>query len=105
MEFRPLLFRSNSTVALKYWWTNPAYMSIILLNWDLCIPISFISLIVLRLIVSFVVTLLDISLTPQKVFLKSRSIGKGRSEEHTSELQSRGHLVCRLLLEKKNATG
>src|SRR5437660_4345013 len=26
-----------------------------------------------------------------------------RSEEHTSELQSRGHLVCRLLLEKKKA--
>src|SRR5690625_6466064 len=26
----------------------------------------------------------------------------GRSEEHTSELQSRGHLVCRLLLEKTN---
>src|SRR5215510_8013675 len=28
-----------------------------------------------------------------------------RSEEHTSELQSRGHLVCRLLLEKKNTHG
>src|SRR2546422_6320318 len=27
-----------------------------------------------------------------------------RSEEHTSELQSRLHLVCRLLLEKKNTT-
>src|SRR5690625_6929041 len=27
---------------------------------------------------------------------------EARSEEHTSELQSRGHLVCRLLLEKKN---
>src|SRR5690625_7088751 len=27
-----------------------------------------------------------------------------RSEEHTSELQSRGHLVCRLLLEKKKHT-
>ena len=27
---------------------------------------------------------------------------KGRSEEHTSELQSRQYLVCRLLLEKKN---
>src|SRR2546422_7059879 len=27
--------------------------------------------------------------------------GAGRSEEHTSELQSRLHLVCRLLLEKK----
>src|SRR2546429_1584257 len=29
---------------------------------------------------------------------------KTRSEEHTSELQSRLHLVCRLLLEKKNTT-
>src|SRR5690625_3149617 len=28
-------------------------------------------------------------------------IEQNRSEEHTSELQSRGHLVCRLLLEKK----
>src|SRR2546430_11737322 len=27
---------------------------------------------------------------------------KGRSEEHTSELQSQSNLVCRLLLEKKN---
>src|SRR5690625_5663962 len=31
-----------------------------------------------------------------------RSLTLRRSEEHTSELQSRGHLVCRLLLEKKN---
>src|SRR5690625_55132 len=29
------------------------------------------------------------------------NLSKDRSEEHTSELQSRGHLVCRLLLEKK----
>src|SRR5690554_7507055 len=29
-------------------------------------------------------------------------VEKTRSEEHTSELQSRPHLVCRLLLEKKN---
>src|SRR5258707_10610246 len=28
-------------------------------------------------------------------------LGQGRSEEHTSELQSRQYLVCRLLLEKK----
>src|SRR5690625_7062626 len=28
-----------------------------------------------------------------------------RSEEHMSELQSRGHLVCRLLLEKENTSG
>src|SRR3712207_8186766 len=29
------------------------------------------------------------------------TMGVGRSEEHTSELQSRQYLVCRLLLEKK----
>src|SRR2546422_10850996 len=34
---------------------------------------------------------------------KSVDLG-GRSEEHTSELQSRLHLVCRLLLEKKKIT-
>src|SRR5439155_8979899 len=38
----------------------------------------------------------------------NKCLGRGgfraRSEEHTSELQSRGHLVCRLLLEKKKDT-
>src|SRR5437870_8790655 len=33
--------------------------------------------------------------------LRQRAATSVRSEEHTSELQSRGHLVCRLLLEKK----
>src|SRR2546427_8138227 len=32
------------------------------------------------------------------------SIPEGRSEEHTSELQSQSNLVCRLLLEKKKKT-
>src|SRR3712207_8695514 len=31
-------------------------------------------------------------------------VSDSRSEEHTSELQSRQYLVCRLLLEKKNTT-
>src|SRR5439155_24208818 len=35
------------------------------------------------------------------VILRPRNAVAIRSEEHTSELQSRGHLVCRLLLEKK----
>src|SRR5690625_351374 len=35
-------------------------------------------------------------------FALEELFGSSRSEEHTSELQSRGHLVCRLLLEKKN---
>src|SRR5690625_3514240 len=39
---------------------------------------------------------------PHKEDVQNRII-EGRSEEHTSELQSRGHLVCRLLLEKKKA--
>src|SRR5947208_12021121 len=33
-----------------------------------------------------------------------RSVQRWRSEEHTSELQSPDHLVCRLLLEKKKKT-
>src|SRR5690625_3993901 len=33
--------------------------------------------------------------------LRADFLAQVRSEEHTSELQSRGHLVCRLLLEKK----
>src|SRR5205814_5076177 len=36
------------------------------------------------------------------VFPLGRYLGCSRSEEHTSELQSLRHLVCRLLLEKKN---
>src|SRR5947209_17139952 len=35
---------------------------------------------------------------------RTAEIGRVRSEEHTSELQSRQYLVCRLLLEKKKKT-
>src|SRR5690625_5425629 len=35
------------------------------------------------------------------IFRVLQAGASSRSEEHTSELQSRGHLVCRLLLEKK----
>src|SRR3712207_7789172 len=41
------------------------------------------------------------SVTPSSLTEESRS---PRSEEHTSELQSRQYLVCRLLLEKKKPT-
>src|SRR5207253_9351727 len=37
----------------------------------------------------------------QHRIIRSKKYFMDRSEEHTSELQSRGHLVCRLLLEKK----
>src|SRR5439155_25209816 len=39
--------------------------------------------------------------TPWTPGPQTREATGSRSEEHTSELQSRGHLVCRLLLEKK----
>src|SRR2546422_7871268 len=41
----------------------------------------------------------------RRVILWAEKKTNSRSEEHTSELQSRLHLVCRLLLEKKNETG
>src|SRR2546429_6725702 len=45
---------------------------------------------------------------PSERWCERRSVARrrcgGRSEEHTSELQSRLHLVCRLLLEKKKKT-
>src|SRR3712207_7100802 len=39
-----------------------------------------------------------------ELFLGGAGVARGRSEEHTSELQSRQYLVCRLLLEKKKKT-
>src|SRR3712207_7620700 len=39
---------------------------------------------------------------PVRLQRRLRGAGTVRSEEHTSELQSRQYLVCRLLLEKKN---
>src|SRR5258708_37947316 len=41
------------------------------------------------------------SATKGRVGRPNGSAGRSRSEEHTSELQSPDHLVCRLLLEKK----
>src|SRR5207253_10329436 len=41
------------------------------------------------------------SAMPARVSAGLQQVSLVRSEEHTSELQSRGHLVCRLLLEKK----
>src|SRR5690554_7069734 len=50
--------------------------------------------------------LLKAKLTGRKIDIKCMEVKDPdvRSEEHTSELQSRPHLVCRLLLEKKKQT-
>src|SRR3712207_8978780 len=55
---------------------------------------------------NFVISLRNRGFTLKLVTLdnwQSMDTIKFRSEEHTSELQSRQYLVCRLLLEKKNA--
>src|SRR5206468_7904550 len=45
----------------------------------------------------------DLSDPAKPVYIRDFGLlGQQRSEEHTSELQSRSELVCRLLLEKKN---
>src|SRR5690625_6555028 len=59
--------------------------------------------------ISVALTLYGLALMVPAASDAFRSVGRDvlssataqRSEEHTSELQSRGHLVCRLLLEKK----
>src|SRR5690625_6256802 len=43
----------------------------------------------------------NVFVQPLPSVLQAMNDTENRSEEHTSELQSRGHLVCRLLLEKK----
>src|SRR3712207_8291392 len=47
------------------------------------------------------VDVLDAGAEAELGALAALPVGAGRSEEHTSELQSRQYLVCRLLLEKK----
>src|SRR5690625_6549700 len=42
-----------------------------------------------------------LSISREKITLAMPLWMEARSEEHTSELQSRGHIVCRLLLEKQ----
>src|SRR5690554_7680619 len=48
-------------------------------------------------------TIAEVQQPTPAVYLSTQA-AQPRSEEHTSELQSRPHLVCRLLLEKKKST-
>src|SRR2546422_6290342 len=48
--------------------------------------------------------LAHVRIRPEQARELQRNLIRSRSEEHTSELQSRLHLVCRLLLEKKKKT-
>src|SRR5690554_7407600 len=73
------------------------------------LPIHFQASLLMEMLVGFIRRWAGSFLTPPEVFslgihwglVMTSSVGLMRSEEHTSELQSRPHLVCRLLLEKK----
>src|SRR5699024_11288515 len=64
-----------------------------LINFNLCISLS---MTIFLMVTSFSLILINNNLFSLAI------THNGRSEEHTSELQSRFDLVCRLLLEKKN---
>src|SRR5699024_11994404 len=56
----------------------------------------------LKLMYDMIIQKGQLSASESQAFIEElRSVRKARSEEHTSELQSRFDLVCRLLLEKK----
>src|SRR5205809_4235151 len=74
---------------------DPATTEIYTLSLHDALPIS-------AVVCSTLVTAMSAFLPINRRALSTTTI---RSEEHTSELQSRLHLVCRLLLEKKNNNG
>src|SRR5438874_7984740 len=93
----------------SFFFTNPATTAIYTLSLHDALPISLFPKITLTGLVGFASTALS-SLFTGGAFGASATAnaaytifnaGAGRSEEHTSELQSRRDLVCRLLLEKK----
>src|SRR5687768_18286830 len=75
-----------------FFFNDAATTEIYTLSLHDALPICFVVLLFLRTV------LLGLS---HCTFTACTGLGFGRSEEHTSELQSRLHLVCRLLLEKK----
>src|SRR5690625_5918792 len=69
-------------------------------SWQYLLKHTFFYLFFMTLAVSFVLGYIDFGNIMLLIFsiLITFVLLLGRSEEHTSELQSRGHLVCRLLL-------
>src|SRR5205814_9120452 len=81
-----------------FFFTNPATTEISTLSLHDALPI-FAFLAGRALARRLLLTLLHVGLVDDH---RLGHVRDGRSEEHTSELQSLRHLVCRLLLEKKN---
>src|SRR5690625_5612884 len=92
---------------LSFFFISPSTTDIYTLSLHDALPICFStppSLMNRRREIALLVSPSPISSSTSRSRSVSSSKGPRRSEEHTSELQSRGHLVCRLLLEKKKTT-
>src|SRR5436305_5404717 len=89
----PNLDMSSAKTGIIFFFNNPATTEIYTLSLHDALPIS-------RILVGLVVARHRLAADELR-----GERGAVRSEEHTSELQSRPHLVCRLLLEKKNQDG
>src|SRR5437870_12991897 len=91
------------TLVLFFFFTAPATTEIYTLSLHDALPISPAQV----AIAALEQVSREFQVDSDRVYLTGLSMGGNgvwylaRSEEHTSELQSRGHLVCRLLLEKK----
>src|SRR5439155_26577955 len=90
-----ILTRCTIALHIFFFFTHPPTTAIYTLSPHDALPISLRRLGELHLVA-------DEDQVPRSATHRD-GVGQGhlRSEEHTSELQSRGHLVCRLLLEKK----
>src|SRR5439155_26788180 len=89
-----------------FFYNDPATTEIYTLSLHDALPISLLTLSPLKVATPpAAVTVAVPASVPPPGFAPSATVtlplAGTRSEEHTSELQSRGHLVCRLLLEKK----
>src|SRR5436305_11188316 len=85
----------RSTLSSFFFFSDPATTEIYTLSLHDALPIS-------PFLLNGSISLATLSKVWSRSVMASPYGGLSRSEEHTSELQSRPHLVCRLLLEKKN---
>src|SRR3712207_7353478 len=96
--------RLRSEVFVFFFFNDTATTEIYTLSLHDALPISEVaSRSASRRITSWMISLVETvqSKSSMPVLSSGTSASTGRSEEHTSELQSRQYLVCRLLLEKK----
>src|SRR5688572_32449074 len=85
-----------------FFFDDPATTEIYTLSLHDALPISLASIAGIALgVTALITTLAVMSGFQREIRDRMLQMAAGRSEEHTSELQSQSNLVCRLLLEKK----